>query len=234
MKSLVVIPARYNSTRFPGKPLIDMKGKTMIQRVYEQCKKSSASTVIVTTDSKEIYEHVQDFGGKVYMSGECETGTERVINTVLELPDQYDIIVNVQGDEPFISPEDIDSVIVGVRTSPQHIMTLVTRLSDNDKKDRNVVKCLSKTNLPYLFTRSPIYSSVKLLGVYKHIGIYGFSNKVLETINKFKVKTINEQLENLEQLRWMDEGLRIKIAYTENQSIGIDTESDLIEALKLL
>lgn len=235
MKSLVVIPARYDSTRLPGKPMLEMEGKTMIQRVFEQCKKSSADHVIVATDNQTIYEHVNKLDGcEAIMTGPNDSGTARVIEAVSKLNSIYDIIVNVQGDEPFISPDDIDSIINLVKKHPDKVATLVTNATMSEYTDRNVVKCILKNHTIFVdkFTRE--YSSLKNINYYKHIGIYGFSNSILETIGKMKDKTINEQSENLEQLRWKDNGVDFVTDFTPNSSIGIDTHSDYIEALKLL
>lgn len=232
MKSLIVIPARYASTRFPGKPLVDMKGKTMIQRVYEQCLKSKADRVIVATDSSLIFDAVVKFGGTACMTKDCESGTERVYETALDM--DYDIIVNVQGDEPFINPDDINMVINGVKKTPTKVMTLVTKLIDDERLDRNVVKCLSKGFHPFMFTRSSVYLPHYPSGIHKHIGIYGFSYDTLETISKLTAKTPNEVADNLEQLRWLDNGINFRINYTGNRSIGIDTQKDMDDALKLI
>jgi len=235
--SIVVIPARYNSTRFPGKPLADMKGKSMIQRVYEQCVKSNASKVVVATDNLLIYNEVIKFGGMVYMTKECESGTERVCEIVLGhgADIKFDIIVNVQGDEPFINPEDINKIIDMVKSNPNKIATLVTNFTKKELTDRNVVKVILDTNeykKAAMFTRSPVYG--KLKNCFKHIGIYGFSYKMLETISALNDRTRNETIDNLEQLRWLDNGLKINTNFTEHKSIGIDTLKDLLDALKLL
>ena len=235
MKLLIVIPARYDSTRFPGKPLADMKGKTMIQRVYEQCLKADADRVIVATDSSLVFDAVVKFGGTACMTKQCESGTERVCQTVLSLNEKYDIIVNVQGDEPFIEPEDINRVIDMIQARPDSVATLVSKLESKEKLDRNVVKALldiESFRKVSMFTRSPIYG--KLKNSFKHIGIYAFSYDTLETISNLKDKTLNESIDNLEQLRWLDNGVKINAGHTKHQSIGIDTRNDLFEALKLL
>lgn len=233
MESVIIIPARYDSTRFPGKPLIDMKGKTMIQRVYQQCLKADADKVVIATDSPKIFKHVKSFTDSVIMTGKHESGTDRIIAALFELEKTYDIIVNVQGDEPFISPDDINLIIDGVKECPDNVMTLVTYLNEKEKKDPNVVKCLSCNYKDvYMFTRSPFYSDYNLIECNKHIGIYGFSDNTVYEISKLKEKTKNEIDSNLEQLRWMDAGIKFNVAYTRNSSIGIDTKEDLEEALK--
>jgi 3-deoxy-manno-octulosonate cytidylyltransferase (CMP-KDO synthetase) len=231
MKSLIVIPARYNSTRLPGKPLLDIGGKTMIQRVWEQCVLSDSDEVVIATDSQLIYDNVSEYAKVVMTSPECESGTERAIE-VHQKFSKYDIIINVQGDEPFIDPDDINLVINSAKLNPDKISTLVTTLNEQDALDRNCVKCICDYRDVCMFTRSPMYKSQKY--TYKHIGIYGFSSKILETISTLDTKTINEEVDRLEQLRWLDNGLEMVISYTQNQSIGIDTPEDYNNALKLI
>lgn len=231
MKCLVIIPARYNSTRLPGKPLLDIKGKTMIQRVWESCVLSTSDEVVVATDNQKIYEHVSEYGKAIITSDSCESGTERVIEASLKFP-EYDIIINVQGDEPFIDPEDINLVITSVKSNPDKISTLITNLDNIEARDRNCVKCLCDYRTVSMFTRSPFYMFQK--NVYKHVGVYGFSRKTLETISALSTKTLNEESDKLEQLRWMDNGLGIIASYTRNKSIGIDTLDDYYNSLKLI
>lgn len=231
MKSLIVIPARYNSTRLPGKPLLDIGGKTMIQRVWEQCVLSDSDEVVIATDNQLIYDSASKYAKVVMTSPDCESGTERLIEAYQKI-NTYGIIINVQGDEPFIDPEDINLVINSVKQNPDKISTLVTNLSEDDMLNRNCVKCICSYKEVCMFTRSPIYGFHH--GAHKHIGIYGFSKKILETISTLSTKTINEETDKLEQLRWLDNGLRMIVSYTPNQSIGIDTEEDYINSLKLL
>lgn len=231
MKSLVVIPSRYKSTRFPGKPLADINGKPMVQLVWESCINSDADEVVVATDSKEIYDKVSEFGKAVMTSERHSSGTERVAEASKLFP-EYDIIINVQGDEPFINHEDINELIRSVKSNHNGVSTFVTYLSEEEGLDRNVVKCLAKYNRAMMFTRSPIYNQLK--SVYKHIGIYGFRKSTLETISHLKDKTKNEIAENLEQLRWLDNNIEISVTFTPNSSIGIDTPEDLEKALKLI
>lgn len=231
MKSLVVIPARYNSTRLPGKPLLDIKGKTMIQRVWELCVLSNSDEVVVATDNQSIYEHVSQYGKVVMTSDSCESGTERVIEASLKFS-EYDIIINVQGDEPFIEPEDINLTILSVKSNPDKISTLITGLNQDEARDRNCVKCICDYRTVSAFTRSPFYMHQK--NVYKHIGVYGFSRKILETISTLNTKTLNEKEDRLEQLRWMDNEIGMIASYTRNKSIGIDTLDDYYNSLKLI
>tara|TARA_Y100000389_G_scaffold204996_1_gene261766 strand:+ start:773 stop:1471 length:699 start_codon:yes stop_codon:yes gene_type:complete len=232
MKSLIIIPARYNSSRFPGKPLADINGKTMIERVYSACLQSSADDVVVATENEEIYNEVTRYGKAVYTSADCQTGTERVIEAFENISgNDYDIIVNIQGDEPFILPEDIDSLISNANQYGD-ISTLVTSLNESESTDRNVVKCISDYTNACMFTRSPLYRPSKI--VYKHIGTYAFRRESLEKIKSLNLKTTNEVAESLEQLRWLDNGININIRYTPNSSISIDTPEDLQKALELL
>jgi 3-deoxy-manno-octulosonate cytidylyltransferase (CMP-KDO synthetase) len=203
----------------------------MIQRVWESCVISSSDEVVVATDNQKIYEHVSEYGKAIITSDNCESGTERVIEASSKFP-EYDVIVNVQGDEPFIDPEDINLVITSVKSNPDKISTLITSLESGELRDRNCVKCLCDYRTVSMFTRSPFYKFQK--NVYKHIGIYGFSRKTLETISTLSAKTLNEEADKLEQLRWMDNGLDIIASYTDNKSIGIDTIEDYNNSLKLI
>jgi 3-deoxy-manno-octulosonate cytidylyltransferase (CMP-KDO synthetase) len=203
----------------------------MIQRVWESCVLSTSDEVVVATDNQKIYEHVSEYGKAIITSDSCESGTERVIEASLKFP-EYDIIINVQGDEPFIDPEDINLVITSVKSNPDKISTLITNLDNIEARDRNCVKCVCDYKTVCMFTRSPLYYSNK--AVYKHVGIYGFSKKNLETISALSTKTLNEESDKLEQLRWMDNGLGIIASYTRNKSIGIDTLDDYYNSLKLI
>lgn len=231
MKSLIIIPARFNSTRFPGKPLIDLKGKTMIQRVWESCKKSNATEVLVATDNDKIYNEVLKFGKVVMTSEDCNSGTERVIEASLNFS-EYDIIINVQGDEPFIDHNDINKLIKSIQKNPKYIHTFITKLSRSEFRDRNVVKCIVKDKKIVMFTRSSIYDNFD--SIFKHIGIYGFSKKIIKKISNLKIKTENELNENLEQLRWMDNDFEMYSLYTPKHSIGIDVPNDYKNALNFL
>lgn len=235
---LVVIPARYESTRFPGKPLAIIHGKSMIQRVYEQAKKASlVNEVIVATDDQRIYDHVLSFEGKVEMTDKNhKSGTDRCAEVSKRNP-QASIVINVQGDEPMIDPADINKVIHPLLApGGSDISTLGTPILHlGDITDSNVVKVVfSASKNALYFSRSPIphlrntppKDWSKFPVFHKHLGIYGFRQKTLHAITKLPVSPL-EELESLEQLRWLEAGYKIHIDSTPNDSIGVDTPEDL-------
>ena len=246
MKILGVIPARYASSRFPGKPLADIKGKSMIQRVYEQCQKSQyLSEVVVATDDARIFEHVEAFGGKVAMTAEHHrSGTERMVEVAQNYED-YLYLVNIQGDEPFIEPSQIDLLCKLVVEEPQtQIATLIhkiERASDLDNPNLPKVVVDEEGNALY-FSRSPIPfvrneedrgKWLEAHTFFRHIGIYAFEREVL-----LKVPAMNssklELVESLEQLRWLANGYKIRTAITNKSSFAIDSPSDLARLLESL
>jgi 3-deoxy-manno-octulosonate cytidylyltransferase (CMP-KDO synthetase) len=245
MKTIGIIPARYASTRFPGKPLEMLEGKSMIQRVYEQTLKARRiDEAIVATDDKRIFEHVRHFGGLVSMtSASHRSGTDRCAEVAARI-DEADIIVNVQGDEPFIDPEQIDKVVEPIaRRSEIQISTLAKKITSVEAlQNPNVVKLVmnrvqeamyfSRSAIPYVRGLAPEQWLAN--GVfYKHIGLYGFRAEALQEISKLEPSPY-EQLESLEQLRWLDAGFRIFVNITELETIGIDTPEDLERAKKEL
>jgi len=240
-KSTIVIPARYASTRFPGKPLVDIRGKTMIQRVYEQaCKSELATQVIVGTDDKRIFEHVQSFDGEVIMTSNLhKTGTERCAEIATNI--EADIIINVQGDEPFIAPEQIDLLIDFLHKKPQFtIATLAKRLELYDELcNPNTVKTIfNQLGEAIYFSRHPIpflrddvpENWLEKHAYYKHIGMYGYRRDTLLHIAQLSPTPL-EQAESLEQLRWMENGIRIGITTTNLDTVSIDTPDDLLRIM---
>lgn len=238
MKVLAVIPARFASTRFPGKPLVDIRGKSMIQRVYEQVTKAKlVSKVIVATDDKRIFDHVESFGGEVLMTAENhQSGTDRCAEISAQLTD-YEIIINVQGDEPFLSPEDVDKVVQPFLDKKNvQITTLATPIKNTATLfDINVVKVVrAEHNNALYFSRQaiPFLRNVDTEDwlqhrtFYKHLGIYGFDKNTLLRLTQIRVSSL-EKAESLEQLRWLESGYSIYVDITENDSIGIDTPEDL-------
>jgi len=237
MKSLGLIPARFASTRFPGKPLVEIRGKSMIQRVFEQCKKCKLlSEVIVATDDKRIFDHVLDFGGKVQMtSPNHPSGTDRIAEVAKGMMD-FDIIVNIQGDEPFIQPEQIETVLsVFSKHKNVEIATGYFPLEKNeDIINPHKVKVVFGDNGKALyFSRSPIpHINGKYLKdwpvehFFKHIGMYAFRRDTLLKITKLLPSRL-EQLESLEQLRWLENGFEINVVELPFDSVGIDTPEDL-------
>lgn len=232
MKSVIIIPARLDSTRLPGKPLADINGKPMIQWVYEACKKSDVEDVFVATDSVKVYDNVIQFGGSAIMTGVCKTGTERVIEAVDKLLSEYEFIINVQGDEPTINPNDINAILSLLKKEPQSVATLVSKISKVERSDRNVVKAFTQGHQIVMFTRSPLYSDSPYF--FRHLGTYGFSNVTLNKIKQLTSESENEKAESLEQLRWTDSNISFTYSITESSFKGIDTSDDLIKVRNLL
>ncbi|MDN5212184.1 3-deoxy-manno-octulosonate cytidylyltransferase [Fulvivirgaceae bacterium BMA12] len=244
MKILGIIPARYASTRFPAKALADLGGKSVIQRVYEQASKNQAiQTLIVATDHEKIYDHVLGFGGNVTLtSPNHRSGTDRCIEVVQKLEDRFDYVINIQGDEPFISPELINALI-HLFDGETQIATLIKPISDeSDLFDPNIVKVVKNIlNEAIYFSRATIPF---LRGIekeewfdkhtfYKHLGIYGYRTDVLIDIADLSVSSL-EKSESLEQLRWLENGFKIKIAETNQGILGIDTPEDLEKAKEFM
>jgi len=227
-KVIAIIPARWASTRLPGKPLADINGKTMIQWVYEAVKKSDVDKVIVATDHIDILNEVKRFGGEGIMtSTKHQTGTERVLEAYQHYKDDYEYVINIQGDEPIINENDINLLISVLKKNPLNISTLVGSLTKPQASDRNTVKALLDNNKIIMFTRSPIFTTQSLY-VKRHIGIYGFSKVMTEKIDKnIMIETSNEIVENLEQIRWGDNGIDFSYARAAGLYKGIDTQKDL-------
>lgn len=237
-----IIPSRYASTRFPAKPLIGIAGKTMIHRVYEQAKKATKlSDVIVATDDERIFSHVKEFGGNVMMtSAEHQTGTDRCAEVLSKL-NGVDVVINVQGDEPFIDPDQIDEVAALFDKPETEIGSLIKKIEDEaDLFSDTVVKVVrSKANRALFFSRSVIpyvkgkkqHVWLKEASYFKHIGIYGYRAEVLRSLCKLE-QTPLELTEGLEQLRWMENGYSIQLAETEHESNSIDTPEDLDRILE--
>ncbi len=233
-----IIPARYGSTRFPGKPLAELKGKSVIHRVYEQVSKAKVDGVFVATDDQRIYDHVHQFGGKVIMTGTHHSnGTSRIAACLEHLDEDYTGIINVQGDEPLISPLAINQV-VGLLQQNVQIATLIRETeSKQEINSPNVVKVVKSISGHALyFSRSAIPHDREQDGYgrwYKHIGIYGFQTRILSEIVQLP-ESDYEKTEKLEQLRWLEHGYTIQAEETSYEAIGIDTPDDLIHAEKIL
>ena len=233
MKVIGIIPSRYASSRFPGKPLADILGKSMIQRVYEQCKKaSSLSKVIVATDDERIYNHVLSFGGKVIMTSNSHpSGTDRCNEVIQSLEEKYDVAINIQGDEPYINPEQIDQVASLFSSENVNIATLAKKIEDESIiTDINSPKAIFDANGIALNFCRKITNTTQEKSYFKHIGIYGYLTKTLEEICKLPPSD-NEIKELLEQLRWLDNKYLIKIGITTHEGISVDTPED-IEKIK--
>jgi 3-deoxy-manno-octulosonate cytidylyltransferase (CMP-KDO synthetase) len=244
MKVLGVIPSRYASTRFPAKSLADIEGKSIVQRVYEQAVKSTfLHKVIVATDHKKIYEHVRSFGGMVCMTSEShQSGTDRAYEVLSKEAELYDYVINIQGDEPFIAPEQID-LLTKALDGHTEIATLAKRIKKEETLfNSNIVKVVFNQNSDALyFSREAI---PHLRGIekkewtnsfhfFKHIGIYAYRTDILRDITVLQPSPL-EKAEALEQLRWLDNGYIIKVIETEFESLGIDTPEDLEKAKEYL
>ena len=233
MKIIGIIPARYASSRFPGKPLADILGKSMIQRVYEQCKKaSSLSKVIVATDDERIFNHVLSFGGKVIMTSNSHpSGTDRCNEVIQSLEEKYDVAINIQGDEPYINPEQIDQVASLFSSENVSIATLAKKIEDESIiTDINSPKAIFDTNGIALNFCRKITNPTQAKTYFKHIGIYGYLTKTLDEICKLPPSD-NEIKEQLEQLRWLDNKYIIKVGITTHEGTSVDTPED-IEKIK--
>lgn len=240
MNIIGIVPARYGSTRFPGKPLVDINGKTMIQRVYEQCIQSKRlSRLLIATDDERIMNHVKEFGGDaLYTSPKHQSGTDRCAEVIEQLgAEKWDVVINIQGDEPFINPGQIDLLCSTFDEKDTLLATLVKKIDSVDElfNHNNVKVILNKRNEAVFFSRSPIpYNRnfpeqewLKYSTYYKHIGIYGYRTKTLMEVSRL-AKTNLEVTESLEQLRWIENGYVIKAAITSMESIAIDTPDDLL------
>ena len=233
MKVIGIIPSRYASSRFPGKPLANILGKSMIQRVYEQCKKtSSLSKVIVATDDERIYNHVLSFGGKVIMTSNSQpSGTDRCNEVIQSLEEKYDVAINIQGDEPYINPEQIDQVASLFSSENVSIATLAKKIEDKSIiTDINSPKAIFDTNGIALNFCRKITNPTQEKSYFKHIGIYGYMTKTLAEICNLPPSD-NEIKERLEQLRWLDNKYLIKVGITTHEGISVDTPKD-IEKIK--
>ncbi len=246
MKFVGIIPARYASTRFPGKPLADILGQPMIQRVYERASQV-LDTVVVATDDQRIYDAVVQFGGRVVMTSENhKTGTDRCYEALTKLPETYDVVINIQGDEPFIAIDQIEALKNCFVSDQIQLATLVKPFDANTSIDElenpNTPKViLSQTGEAICFSRSVI---PYLRGVeksqwaaahtyYKHIGIYAYRTDILAQITKM-TQTPIEKAESLEQLRWLENGLHIHVAITHSDNHSIDTPEDLQRVVELM
>ena len=232
MRVLGVIPCRYNSSRFPGKPLSDILGKSMVQRVYEKSSLcDNLNKVIVATDDERISFHVKSFGGNVMMTSKNhESGTDRCGEVLENTSEYFDVIVNIQGDEPFINPYQISNLISLFNEENVKIATLSKKIENyTTLTDKNKVKVFfDEENNANSFVRNYKISEEKFHkdNFYKHIGIYAFQSNILGKITKLSPSK-NEKKLNLEQLRWLDNKFKIKVGITEFESISVDTTEDI-------
>jgi 3-deoxy-manno-octulosonate cytidylyltransferase (CMP-KDO synthetase) len=238
MNVLGIIPARFGSSRFPGKPLIDIKGKTMIQRVYEGASKcEELSKVIVATDDERIYQHVRSFGGEVMMTLSTHvSGTERCGELAALYP-EMDVILNIQGDEPLVDPRQLSLLIQAFQSDEVQIATLVTKnIEPADLNNPNRIKVVvNHKNDALLFSRSAI-PSLKFSSNFsplRHIGLYAYRTTILKELIKLPVTEL-ETCESLEQLRWLYFGYPIRTIETDIETPNIDVPEDLDLVLRLL
>jgi 3-deoxy-manno-octulosonate cytidylyltransferase (CMP-KDO synthetase) len=238
MQIIGIIPARYASTRFPGKPLVEIDGKTMIQRVYEQATKAKVfDKIIVATDDDRIVDCVKSFGGNVVMTSvDHQSGTDRCAEVIKIERDHYDYAINIQGDEPFIHPEQIKLLVKCISQKDVQIATLVKEIkSIEELNNTNAPKVILNINDEAIyFSRAaiPVCRGIdnnewlKHNTYFKHIGLYAYKTDILLKITKLKPSKL-ELCESLEQLRWIENGYKIKTEVTTFESQAIDTPEDL-------
>ena len=243
MKFMAIIPARYASTRYPGKPLAILGGKTVIQRVYEQVK-SVLDDVYVATDDDRIYSTVTDFGGKAVMtSADHKSGTDRIEEAAEKIGLDADVIINVQGDEPFIQPSQITTLMQLFDAPETQIGTLGKPFESIDAVEnpnspkivtdnRGFALYFSRSIIPYIRgkERDSWFGEYPFL---KHLGIYAYRREVLAEVTKLPMSSL-EKAESLEQLRWLQNGYRIRVGLTDIETVGIDTPEDLTRAEEFL
>ncbi len=238
-----IIPARYASTRFPGKSLIDIQGRSMIQRVYEEAAKStSLSRLVVATDDKRIFDHVLSFGGEAVMTGSAHpSGTDRCWDALQQIGGNYRYVINIQGDEPFIDPAQIDELAAILEDGAVELATQMIPVSNYDELfDNGEVKIVLNDKMEALYFSRMVIPFIK--GVdekdwhthhtyYRHVGMYAYRRDVLEKITKLPVSSL-ELAESLEQLRWLEHGFKIRCVVTGFESHCIDTPEDLEKVLR--
>lgn len=247
MKFIAVIPARYASTRFPGKPLAMLGDKTVIERVYRQVSEV-INDVYVATDDERIKETVEGFGGNVVMtSPDHKSGTDRIEEAMNKIGGEFDVVINVQGDEPFIQPQQITTVCHCFMDTATQIATLGKRFGSNESdmeaiENPNSPKIIvNKNHYAIYFSRSVIpfirgkerHEWPASYPFLKHIGLYAYRRKVLDEITSLPQGEL-EKAESLEQLRWIENGYKIKVGVTDMETVGIDTPEDLEKAERFL
>ncbi|MCF8364543.1 MAG: 3-deoxy-manno-octulosonate cytidylyltransferase [Bacteroidales bacterium] len=244
MKIAGIIPARYGSTRFPGKPLALINGKTMIRRVYEQVLKTeSISIAIVATDDQRIFDEVISFGGLAAMTSPAhKSGTDRCAEVLENLDTGIDIVINIQGDEPFIDPRQIDQLARMFENPLVEIATLASPVkTDEELSSPNTVKVVAGkdgralyfSRYPIPFLRSSEGGNISGRHSYlKHIGIYGYRSEILRKIVKLELSDL-EIAESLEQLRWLENGFSIFVSNSQSETVSIDTPEDLSKIINI-
>lgn len=243
MKYVAIIPARYASTRFPGKPLAMLGGKTVIRRVVEQVSKV-LDDVYVATDDTRIYDEVVSFGGKAIMTGSYhKSGTDRIEEAYRKIGKEFDVVINVQGDEPFIHPSQIVSIMECFASNDTQIATLGKRFESMESVEnanspkivtdnKGYAMYFSRSVIPYVRSKER-NEWINAFPFLKHIGMYAYRSGVLKEITKIEQSPL-EIAESLEQLRWLQNGYKIKVGITDYETVGIDTPNDLRKAEELL
>lgn len=237
-KTAIIIPARYGSSRLEGKPLIKVEGKPIIQWVYEKAQASKlADMIIVATDDERIYNAVKEFGGNVEMtSTEHKCGSDRIKEVVMRHP-EISYIVNLQGDEPLIKPESIDEVARNVKEDVNaDISTLIRKITPEEAENPNLVKCVKDNNgFALYFSRSkiPFERNTSKADFYGHLGIYGYKREALIKMTELP-QTTYEMAESLEQLRALQNGMKIKTSVVDFVPVGIDTAEDVENFKKII
>lgn len=237
-KTAIIIPARYGSSRLEGKPLIEVMGKPIIQWVYEKAQQSKlADIIIVATDDERIMNCVKSFGGNVEMTSiNHKCGSDRIMEVVSRHP-EISYICNLQGDEPLITPQSIDEVIKNVKEDDlADISTLIREIKDDEVNNPNLVKCVRDINgFALYFSRSkiPYERNSGIATFYGHLGIYGYKREALIKMTQLP-QTPLEKTESLEQLRALENGMKIKTSVVDFVPVGIDTKEDLVKFEKIL
>jgi 3-deoxy-manno-octulosonate cytidylyltransferase (CMP-KDO synthetase) len=243
MKFIAVIPARYASTRFPGKPLAILGGKTVIQRVYEQAM-SVLPEVFVATDDERIFDAVASFGGKAVMTrADHKSGTDRIEEAVETIGTDADVIINIQGDEPFVQPSQIETLMhlfdapeTQIGTLGKPFDTMEALMNPNSPKivtdRRGFALYFSRSVIPYI--RGVEQGDwMRHYPFLKHLGVYAYRREVLAEVTRLP-QGLLEKAESLEQLRWLENGYRIRVGLTDVETVGIDTPDDLLRAEQFL
>ena len=240
MRTIGVIPARYGSSRFEGKPLVDIRGKPMIQHVYERASRAKRmDDILVATDDSRIHDAVRGFGGKAVLTPEFPTGTDRVAYVAEHA--RCDVVVNIQGDEPLLEPKMLDQMIQPLHEDPEvQVSTLKQRVdSEEDYRDVNVVKVVTSLDgFALYFSRASIPGNlsndwIETNPIYRHVGLYAYRKECLLAFTKWE-RAPYESSEGLEQLRFMEHGVKIRVVETEHRLIGVDVPADLERVLAIM
>jgi 3-deoxy-manno-octulosonate cytidylyltransferase (CMP-KDO synthetase) len=241
---LGIIPARYASSRFPGKPLVEIEGKSMIQRVYEQAAKAKKlAKVVVATDDERIMEHVKSFGGNVVNTlPHHPSGTDRCFEALKKTEGTYEYVINIQGDEPFLAPEQIDELAGACKDNAELVTQMIAVDSHDVLFDKGEVKIVLNDKQEALFFSRMVIPFIKGIeekdwhkhhNYFRHVGMYAYRADILERITRLMPSPL-EKAESLEQLRWLEAGYKIKCITTKYDSHCVDTPEDIEKVLKLM